>query len=132
MSQVATGNCQCTTVVYNPMIPLNPQTNEAVYSTMIFVQSQARKAGMCCATLTFDQPLYLKSYKIKQDNQPEFEKIFLCLGGFHQLMSFLGVGCKLMEDSRLEDLWATSYARKSLPKMMEGKEHQNIASLSIN
>ena len=27
----------------------------------------------------------------------------------------------LMEGSGLEDLWATEYARNSLPKMMEGK-----------
>ena len=36
-------------------------------------------------------------------------------------MSFLGAGCKLKEGSGLEDLWATEYARNSLPKMMEGK-----------
>ena len=36
-------------------------------------------------------------------------------------MSFLRAGCKLMEGSGLEDLWATTYARNSLPKMMERK-----------
>ena len=39
------------------------------------------------------------------------------------LMSFLGAGCKLMEGSGLDDLWATAYARGSLPKMMEGKAY---------
>ena len=28
-----------------------------------------------------------------------------------------------MEGSGLEDLWATAYARNSLPKMMEGKAY---------
>ena len=48
---------------------------------MIFVQSQALKCGMCCRTLTFDQPLYLKSFKIKQDNHPQFRHLFLRVGG---------------------------------------------------
>jgi hypothetical protein len=43
MSKVEVGTCQSTAVVYNPMIPLNPQTNEAVYSTMAFVLGQAKK-----------------------------------------------------------------------------------------
>ena len=114
---------QCTTVVYNPMVPLNPETNEAVQSTMVFVMNQAHKAGMCCATLTFDQPLYLRAYRLKADDPQSFSKLFLRLGGFHLLVSYLGAGCKLMEDSGLEDLWETVYARKSIPKMMEGKAY---------
>ena len=86
---------------------------------------------MCCASLTFDQPLYLKSYKIKQNNHPEFKHINLRLGGFHQLMSFLGAGCKLMEGSGIEDLWATVYARGSLPKMMEGKAYTKCIRASL-
>ena len=101
-------------MIYNPMIPLNPQTDESVYSTMLFVDLQARKAGMCCATLTFDQPLYLKSYKIKQDNLSDFNKIFLHPDGLHQLMSFLGAGSKFMEASGLEELWAE--CKKVTPK----------------
>ncbi len=65
VSEVVKGDCQCSAVMYNPMVQLNPQTNEAVYSTLLFVGAQAKKAGMCCATLTFDQPLYAKGYKIK-------------------------------------------------------------------
>ena len=38
-------------------------------------------------------------------------------------MSFMGAGCKLMEDSGLDGLWATDYANNSLPKVMEGKAH---------
>ena len=56
--------------------------NDAAFIiTVIFVQSQAIKCGMCCKTLTFDQPLYLKSYKIKQDNHPQFRRLFLHVGG---------------------------------------------------
>ena len=38
-------------------------------------------------------------------------------------MSFLGAGCKQMESSGLEELWATVYANNSIPKMMEGKAY---------
>ena len=55
--------------------------NKAVFITMIFVQSQAIKYGICCRTLTFDQPLYSKSFKIKQDNHPQFRHLFLRVGG---------------------------------------------------
>ena len=43
------------------MIPLNPSSDEAVYSTMAFV--------LYCAALTFDQPLYLRAYRIKEENR---------------------------------------------------------------
>lgn len=79
--------------------------------------------GLCCAVLTFDQPLYLRSYKIKHSKALDFQKMVLRVGGFHQLMSFLGAGCKLMENSGLEDLWATVYAKNSIPKMMEGRSY---------
>ena len=131
MSKVVNGPCKCTTIVYNPMIPLNPSSDDAVYSTMSFVMAEAKMAGMCCATLTFDQPLYLKSFKIKEDNHPEFKKMYLRLGGFHQLMSFLGAGCKVMEGSGLEDLWATVYARNSLLKLFEGKAYTKILRACI-
>ena len=58
-----------------------PQTNEAVYSAMTFVDRQSRLVGQCCAQLTFDQPLCLKAYKIKEDTGQDF--VQLCFGGFH-------------------------------------------------
>ena len=76
---------------------------------------------MGCGNLTFDQPLYLKSFKIKQGNHPQFQHLFFRVGGFHQLMSFVGARCKLMGDSGLDGLWLTIYAKNSLPKMMDSK-----------
>ena len=81
MATVTKGTWQTTTVVYNRMVPLNPETDDAVYSTMSYVRQQATKTGMCCATLKFNQPLYLKAYKIKCDNPQEFSQLFLRLGG---------------------------------------------------
>ena len=78
---------------------------------------------MCCTSLTFDQPLPWKAKEIKAGKSPEFDSIYLKLGDFHQLMSFLGGGCKLMKDAGLKELWSTVYRENFLPKMIEGKAY---------
>ena len=78
---------------------------------------------MCCTSLTFDQPLHWKAKDIKAGTSPEFDKIYLKLGGFHQLMSFLGASWKLMKGAGLKELWSTIYQENSLPKMIEGKAY---------
>ena len=73
--------------------------------------------------ITNHQPLYLKANKIKYNSGDEFNKIHIRLGGLHQLMSILGSGGKLFTGSGLEELWGTVYAKKSIPKMLEGKSY---------
>ena len=48
MSQITKGHYECTTVILNPMVPLNPETNEAIYCAMKFVADQVEKVGFCC------------------------------------------------------------------------------------
>ena len=110
-------------IQFRPVIPLDLSSYEAVYSTLFFVNEEIKKKSMCCTSLTFDQPLYWKAEEIKADKSPEFNSIYLKLGGFHQLMSFLRAGCKLMEDAGLKELWSTIYQENSLPKMIEGKPY---------
>ena len=81
----------------HPIIPLDPSSYEAVYSTLDFIREEIKKKSICCTSLTFDQPLYWKAKEIKADKSREFDSIHLKLGGFHQLTSFLGAGCKLMK-----------------------------------
>ena len=104
MSKTANGPFQCSTIIYNPMVPLNPSTWEAVYSTMVFIKKQAENVGQHCAILTFDQPLYYKAYCVKQEHDVEFQNMFVRLGGFHQLMSFLGAGmiCILLMNKKIQ------------------------------
>ena len=64
-----------------------------------------------------------KANCIKHSYPNEFISIHLCLGGFHQLMSFLGAGYKLLEGSGIEELWERMYAKHSIPKMMTGKAY---------
>ena len=110
-------------IQFCPVIPLDPSSYEAVYSTLSFVNEEINKKSMCCIRLTFDEPLCWKTKEIKGDKCPEFDSIYLKLGGFHQLTGFLGAGCKLMEDGGLKELWSTVYKEYSLPKMIEGKAY---------
>ena len=123
MPDIIDSHFECSSVIINPMVPLNPETNEAICSTMRFVKEQASKMGMCCAALTFDQPLYLKANKIKYNSSDEFKKLHIRLGGCHQLMSFLGSGGKLLTGSGIEEPWGTVSAKNSIPKMLEGKAY---------
>ena len=43
MSEIVNGHYECTAITFNPMVPLNPETNEAIYSTMSFVKEQAEQ-----------------------------------------------------------------------------------------
>ena len=69
MAKIVKGVGDCTAIRFHPMIPLNPSSDEAVYSTMVFVLHHAGKLSMYCAALTFDQPLYLRAYLIKEENR---------------------------------------------------------------
>ena len=77
-SYITNGHYECTTVIFNPMVPLNPDTNEIIYCTMRFVVDEGEKIGLCCGTLTFDQPLYLKANHIKYSFPDEFVSVHLC------------------------------------------------------
>ena len=70
---------------------------------------------LCCGSLTFDQPLYLKANHLKHSHLDE--KIHARVGGFYQLTSFLGAGCKLSEGSGIEELWENIYAKNTIAKM---------------
>ena len=72
----------------------------ALHSLLCFVAvSCANNINLPTPAVTFDQPLYVKTDEIVSTKNT---KIFVRLGGFHQLMSFLGsIGC-LMEGSGLQ------------------------------
>ena len=103
--------------------PLDPSPYDAVYSTMSFVKQEIKQKRICCTSLTFDLPLFWKASEIKADKSPKSDCIHLKLGGFHQLMSFMGAGCKLMQDAGLKEVSSTVYKENSLPKMLEGKAY---------
>ena len=123
MPDIIDGHFECSSFIINRMVPLNPETNEAICCTMRSVKEQTFKMGMCCAALMFNQPLYLKANKIKYNSSDEFNKLHMRLGVFHQLMAFLETSRKLLTGSGIEELWGTVYAKRSIPKMLVGKAY---------
>ena len=69
-------------------------------------------------SVTFDQPLWLKTYEIAESKQLD---IVVRLGGFHTLMSFLGSIGAGMEGSGVDRLLAFIYASNSVTHIMSGK-----------
>jgi hypothetical protein len=62
--------------------------------------------------VTYDQPLFILANDIilatKKSGSDELSNIFVRLGGFHILMSFLGSIGYIMGGSGLEELWSTT------------------------
>ena len=42
---------------YLPIIDLNPTKEKCIYSTLLFIQEQAKKLNIITLYVTFDQPL---------------------------------------------------------------------------
>ena len=70
-----------------PIINLNPNDYSCIYSTLLFVIDQSKKANSGSPCITFDQPLWLKAVEIMTEKSLHS---LCCLGGFHTLTSFLG------------------------------------------
>ena len=76
------------------VINLSATNMTALHSLLCFVVEQSKNNKLPTPSITFEQPLYVKAYKIAMSNKIE---IFVRVGGFHQLMSFLRSIGSLME-----------------------------------
>ena len=103
-----------------PMINLSATNMTASHSLLCFVVEQSKNNKLPTPSITFDQPLYVKAYEIAMSNKIE---IFVRLGGFHQLMSFLGSIGSLMEGSGLRRALETVYVPLTVGHMMTGKAY---------
>ena len=73
--------------------------------------------------VTFDQLLYIKAYEIVSTKNI---KIFVRLGVFHQLMSFLSsIGC-LMEGNGLLTALECVYVQLTVGRMFSGKAYARV------
>ena len=124
MQTVNTGNhpSQASTF-FMPMIGLKSTDPVCILSTMPFVAEECSKYNMT-PVLTFDQPLYWKSMPIKeqQDESSALKKIVQRIGGFHQMMSFLGSIGYIMQGSGLQTLFELIYAEGSMNAILNGKD----------
>ena len=82
------------------MIDLKFTDPVCILSTMHFIAEQSCKYNLT-PVLTFNQQLYWKSMFIKQqqDELSALKKTVLRIGGFHQMMSFLGSIGYIMQGS---------------------------------
>ena len=74
--------CGCSSISYSPITAqlagFHAENTQGCL-WLEFVLHQAGKLSMCCAALMFDQPLYLSTYRIKEENQHEFHNMTLQL-----------------------------------------------------
>ena len=69
-----------------PVINLHATDTTVLYSFLSFVTDKSSKLNVPTPSITFDQPLYVKAYNIVSSMNMN---IYVRLGGFHQLMSWM-------------------------------------------
>ena len=121
MQHIFCDNQNCTPrseVLFLPIIDLNPTDETCIYSTLIYIESQAQKLNIPTPCITFDQPLWLKAVEIIRTKSMN---IVCRLGGFHTMMSFLGSIGSMMKGSGLEEALENAYGPNAVTHMMSGK-----------
>ncbi len=117
------------TVIFLPIIDMNPSDTTCIYSTLSFVSENA-KCHSVTPVITFDQLLWWKASMILQ-GEPDYSdlhKIMLRLGGLHVLMSFLGAIGHLMAGSGLHEMLDLIYASKAVDHILSGKYVQYVST----
>ena len=109
-------------VMFLPMIDMNPSDVTCIYSTLMFISEHAHRYNVQ-PIITFDQPLWWKAFLITvtEPANSDLRKIVLCLGGFHTEMSFLGSIGHLMAGSGIQELFELIYAPNAVVHMLAGK-----------
>ena len=121
MSSIAkTENKTISVVSMLPIINLHATDPIALSSLLLFLEKQSQKLGNNILVVTFDQQLYIKAYETVASKKM---KVFLPLGGFHQLMSFLGSIGTLMEGSGMGTALESLYAPVTVGHMITGKAY---------
>ena len=133
MSMVYTGDNHrgISSFEFLPTINLRSSDMNCIYSTLLFVDNEAKKYG-CRCVITFDQPLFIKALMILTAEGCPFKDTILRLGGFHTMLCFLACIGDTMENSGLAEAMAVVYADGSVPHILNGKSYSRaIRSHSI-
>jgi hypothetical protein len=101
-----------------PIIDVNPNDRNCIYSTLRYVETEAKRLNMQTACITFDLPLWLKAVEIVQAHSMN---VVCRLGAFHVLMSFLGSIGNIMAGSGLDVALENCYGPVSVAHMLTGK-----------
>lgn len=108
-------------ILCQPFINLPPSDLTTLNTALCFAAEETKKNKQHTTIVTFDQPLYYKARCIiDETTDPLLKNTYVCLGGFHFLMSYFGSIGFTMDGSGLEDLWSEIYAPNSIKQMMSG------------
>ena len=98
-----------------PIINLHDTDPTALYLLLLFLEKQSQKLGNDTPVVVFDQQLYIKAYEIAASKKI---KVFLQLGRFHQLMTFVGSIGTLLEGNGMRTALESIYAPVIVGHMM--------------
>ena len=115
------------TIKFLPTINLNLSDESCIYSTLLFVEQQAQQLNFLSLSITFDQPLFIKPFKILKAKD---RNIVIRLGDFLLLTSFLGGIGSVMEGCGLSESTETIYQPNSVADMLEVKAYAREMSRS--
>ena len=87
---------------------------------MFYVSNQCSRLDIPMPTTTFDQPFYVEAYNIVASTNKNF---FARLGGFNQIMIFLGSIDSVTEGRGLRTALDTTYAPLSAINMISEKAY---------
>ena len=76
-----------------PFLINPPSSEDTIYTAIRLAADHSRKMGFKYTFVTFDLPLYMKALQILLSMPATFDlsHVVLRLGGFHLLMSYLGL-----------------------------------------
>ena len=103
-------------VMFLPMLNLDPTDMSCVYSTLIFLTTTP--------VITFDQPLWWKSQIIVMNEENESHlksSIVLRLGGLHTEISYFGSIGHLMQNTCLYEALKIVYGGNTVRQVICGK-----------
>ena len=103
-----------------PIIDLHATDPSALYSLLLFVTEHCKILNVDIPCDTLDQQLYVKVFEIMSSMKM---RLFVRLGGFHQLMSFLDSMGKAMEVSRLGAALEIAYTPVTVSHMFSRKAY---------
>ncbi|KAK6192248.1 hypothetical protein SNE40_003750 [Patella caerulea] len=102
-----------------PLLDLDPNDESTLYSCLMFVSQEVRKLKLKETSVTFDQPLYLKSQEIAMSKG--ITNVVVRLGPFHTMMSAVGSIFDVMKGSGIEDALLCIYGATTIVHVMSGK-----------
>ena len=109
-------------ILFLPMIDLDPSNMSCIFSTLNYLCDQAKKFNVT-PVITFDQPLFWKAMLIVESEPTgsDLKEVVLRLGGLHVEMSFLGCVGHLMAETGLAQVLEVVYAENAVKHILSGK-----------